>query len=136
MECRGAYVIHFPVLADGCAAVCAEMSQIPSYGCSLKATQQINVSTAPRGRGLQPAANHSFNTHTVICPAGTLSDTHYIFLPLLTNTVALMHRVRRRGSFLSPARMDDHCVFPKEACWTVSGNVKNTLPCSCGDTAL
>lgn len=51
-------------------------------------------------------------THTLLFAQLGLSQTHFIFLLLFTNTAALTHCKTWWGSFLSQAIMDDHCIFP------------------------
>lgn len=88
-----------------------------------------SMSTHPLG-GFSHHQSTRLTQYTVICSAGTLSNTYYIFLLLFTNTTALMHCKTWRGYFLSQARMDDHCVFSQHAtegtCLTVGCNVRHT----------
>lgn len=105
-------------LASPCWELCRSVSGVlNSHKCPAKGAawrhRTKSMSTYPLG-GFSHHQSTRLTQCAVICPAGALSNTYYIFLLLFTNTAALMHcETWRVISFL--ISFLNHCIFP--ACY-------------------
>lgn len=85
-------VIQLPHIAESCSAVwavCWIVTNAWLRGSPWRHRTK-SMSTYPLG-GFSNHRSTRLTQYTVICPAGTLSNTYYIFLLLFKNTPALMH---------------------------------------------
>lgn len=83
---------------------CAEWPQMLGWISSLRAPHHISVSISS-GKGFSLHQHSCLTQQTVICPAGMLSNTHYIFLLLSPTCLCPKCIVSHR------ARMDDCYIF-------------------------